>query len=348
MWAPFFNLPIYIVTIILCMLGAGLFRKWDRVFSLLIVVVMFGFAAFRRGGYDYDQYIEMVRVMHNIDLSSFGLLFLNAKDPVFGAIVWIIGIFSAIPEHVFYFNILLAVLLKLIFAFKWPRNGALFLGFYAIFLSPGLEFAAVRTAVALGFFCLAIQWAAIRTTRYLSMILAILSHISILPVVLLGVSLNRPRKSMKWAFFLLLAVGGNIIFSMIGSLPITRGSDYVGATGTWISLLPPLLNLAILMFSFPGKQPLEAESSRFCYDQLIYLSIALTFISIGTARPVAVVSGRILEIVWFLMLVVFIRSGLVAKNRKTLVGFIAFLISIGISNIQRDVWGVFARFDLGF
>lgn len=331
---------IYLVFILLLILLSKLVPKIDKVLAIFIGMVIFSFAAFRVGGNDYEDYILMIKTLQVINEDSFMAILSFAKDPLVGIVVRIGGLYN--NDEVFIFSILifLAVIAKIFFAFSFHHKSSLFLGLYGILLAPGLEFAAVRTSVGLGFLALFIKFYWSNFQKYTYALLAILSHVSLAPAVILPIFVKINNFIPIIILFFIVMFFTFFTVDFAANLFIERTSGYIDTKATLLSPLFPLITLVIFIFSF-----YKIKVS----DQYIYqTAILLIAIALGSVMIMPVMGLRVLEIAWFLMLILFFQNFYSYQSYKHYIAFALFVLFLVAINLYRGTWSVFSEMNLSF
>lgn len=333
----------YFGSIFLLIIFAVLFSYFDRVFTVFIACILFFFSGFREGGFDYEEYLVMIRLgleSHNTSLLDAALF---AKDPLFGVFTYIFSFFSSDAAFILSVMIFFAVLTKMFFAFSMPGRSSLFLGVYAIFLAPGLEFAAVRTALGLGLFLLAIQFWSTRKYKIIFLVLAGLSHVSVWVSVAAAYFQRKVAKKINFPVLL-----GVIIVSFLAAESVQlwapiRSEDYLGNLGTSNAVIVSLFCLFLLMISFSKRALVSSQANyNFSNVALYNISVVLTAIAVGAASPQVTLSARILEISWCIALVLFFRVWwFKRKFPQFWIGLLVFLVFLCVVNISRETWAAF-------
>jgi hypothetical protein len=323
---------------ILCllMLPLGLLsRKLDSIAAIAIAVALLLAAGFRQGGFDYEEYIVIIDALRRTagEEVDFEIRMLIAKDPIMLFFTDATADLSEAYWPVFLGFAMLSVLGKLFAVRVLSGRAALFLGLYTIFLAPGLEFAAIRAAAAVG-----LLLAALTVDRWLLKLplfaLSAAAHIS--TVILAGTSIGASPLMRR--VLLLTAMAVATVLTMAGASLLgdfERASDFTNNQGTLGALAFPLVTLVIFMarvWTLPAHQPNAAYPIA---------GICLA-VSLGLALPMVTVSFRFLELSWCLLLwglcVDLKDSAGRAQQSLTWAVLGALLVMLSVSNIVRDTW----------
>src|SRR5262249_28527725 len=152
--------------------------KLDRYLVWLVGGVLMVAAATRTGGIDYDQYLQMIENVRAVGSDDIVAQLLFAEDPVFLLVIHTAGVVSPKPIPGFSIVGVVSVGSKTIATSVAPRFRTLLISTYAVFLAPGLEFAAIRAGMAVGLVLIA--FSLISKRSWIWMFLGILSHASTL------------------------------------------------------------------------------------------------------------------------------------------------------------------------
>jgi len=304
------------------------------------------FAGWRNGGLDRGNYAAIYLFVSSE--SELADKLLVAKDLAF-------LIISVISNYV-YHDARLAFLATCIFslgakyyAVKVVASKYL-IGFfliYACFLAPGLEFAAMRSALAIGFLLLAIVYADRISLFAIFSALSIISHISLLPVVFLAARpinkyLRRHISSYVILFILVLLVASKLIEL------VPRGLDYAENKGTLLAYAMPTATLLSAYFIYDGIGKFRIKGYEQGLLQMLEISQPIIYgliaISFGISSTIVTASTRYLEIAWCLLLL----PGLVLSRKSwfSLIGFITLIAMLSYLNTARRTWLAVIRPDL--
>lgn len=341
-----FNIIFYFLSIFFLMMISISNKHIDKICAILIAFLIFYFAAFRGAGHDYQNYIDLVKALRSSDSSSIFVLLSAAKDPLFALIIMLSGKISDNQVLPIALLVLISVFFKLTYAIKFIRYKSLFIGIYGIFIAPGLEFAAIRAAAGLSFILFFIAPLPNRI-RYFSGIASIISHIQYLPVVFSAAFSRFSSIRMVLASSVLLAVFTFLVLNNINLIPLARASGYAENQGTAYAVIPALIYLIIFIFSFPKKYLLRTSYSENSIRIVLYKTcLILIFLSIVSSYAAVTISTRLLEIVSFLMLVLYFHSIELRISKRLLIGCIFFLFFLAAINIYRSTWVIFYEFSI--
>ena len=340
---------IYIlVLLVLC--GFSLFsRKHDVVACTCIAVILTISAGLRPYGFDYAEYLVIIDSIFQEQVDDIDSLLTVAKDPFFSSVVLFTGLFSDDPRNVFLIIAVLSVGTKFLLALSLPRYSSLFLGTYSILLAPGLEFAAIRSGMSLGFLGLLFIGGASLGRRTAIAALAVLSHISAL--VSIGMLwLTKPRRLDVFLILLLVASAGMylaiVLFDIVYALDVVTGvnrsADYLYDKGTTNNFFSPIVTILILAMATGwifGRQTVRDISK---FPSALLMAALLCATAFGAALPISTYVIRILEFAWFLYLYAMVV--LFAQDRSGFFrsGFVLWLFLVGYANVYRETWEMMA------
>ena len=319
-------------------------RSLDKFFALLIALLIFYFAAFRGAGNDYDNYIVLVEALRSTkDTSILGLV-AAAKEPLFALLIMISSFLSDAVVLPIVLLVLVAVVSKVAYAFTFIRNSAIFLGIYGIFIAPGLEFAAIRAAAGLGFLLFFLVPLP-KKFRYTAGVIAAVSHIQFLPALIIaGFSRLNSIRTVA-VLSIVLAILAHLLLTNITLIPIERSNNYADNKGTILASIPVLIYLVILVFSFPRKYLMATSFAEYSTRIVLYkTALVLIIISFPASYATVTISTRLLEIVSFLMLVLYFHSFELRRSNRLWIGFVVFILYLAVTNIYRGTWIMFNEF----
>lgn len=314
------------------------FNKIYSALALLVVFILAFFSGWRDVGIDRENYLLMYAGVVSSD--DFLEKFFFAKDAVFLLLSILASYFSEDAELAFLLICLTSIAAKY-FAVKRiaPRYLLVFLVMYAVFLSPGLEFAAMRGGLAIGFFMLAMAYSERLFPFVVFSLLTVASHMTLLPAVLLA---YRPVSELlarhKIVYVAIAVATLSVAASLIALFP--HGADYEDNQGTILSYALPMVTLIISQLVFyrfkrvGSGQRLDPVLQFLTISKpVIYGLIAIAF---GISGTIVTASTRYLEIAWCLLLL----SALIL-HRKSLPGFfglLALIAFLSYLNIYRFTW----------
>jgi hypothetical protein len=207
-----------------------------------------------------------------------------------------------------------------------------FIVLYILFISPGLEFAAMRAGLAIGFLMLMLVYSDGLISRFAWPFFAIISHTSLIPIIVAAHPKFQKiftRRPVLYLFIGILApLGIPIALSFF-----QKWSYYEESPSTIYALLMPFFTLlaAIEIFRQRNCQLQHDDDADFFYFRTRHLVALLISISFGIATIIPAASTRYLEIAWCLMLVISIM-----ENR--IIGLLLLLILLSYINISRLTW----------
>jgi EpsG family len=310
------------------------YSKIACVFAIALAI----FSGWREVGIDRNNYIEMYHGVISSD--EWAIKFWHAKDVFFLITASVSAYLSDDPKLTFLVICIFSVLLKYFAARKFAYEYTLcFVILYALLLSPGLEFAAMRGGLAIGFLMLAVVYRDRRIKFFILSSLAVVAHISALLVVLLLIDkINKFLSKHSWGYVIIFLT---IFFSTELLLELyPHGVDYKKNQATVLALAEPLATLCMawLVFFQIDRVARSNLSDEMYFNisfskQVVYGLIA---IALGLMSDVVTASTRYLEVSWCLLLLVSI-----VMFRKTYLNMLGGLLLIAFLfylNIMRFTW----------
>lgn len=308
-----------------------------QIVGWLIVFAMSYYSGWRDVGFDRDNYIANYNAINYADDFLEKLFF--AKDLMFLGVSHFSNLINDNPKLAFLISCSIALIAKYVAAKKMEMNfPILFMVLYFIFLAPGLEFAAMRGAMAVGFLMLAV---ASRNRSYSFLIyslLAALSHITVIVVVvMLMPKMNKYIAFSKINYFVIFIVG--LVSSGVLIELYPHGGAYVSNAGTLNAYMLPAITLLIASLLYSNgmsKKKLMLQDDVHVNYYLKVAVFSLISFSFGLTGYVVTAATRYLEIAWFLMLVsIFVDRKI---NYINLVGVVCIFIWLSVVNVGRDTW----------
>ena len=290
---------ILLSTLIIALISFFL-KKWNCGATILIALIIICLAGMRVGGFDYIEYVYMIESLQDntsAELDMTTRLFI-AKDPMMLAIVDLCSFVNGKESWpVFLSFAFIGIATKTIAAFTLKRYSVIFISAYAILLSHALDFAAIRSSLAIGFILLAFANKDNIKFNLTFWILAIASHISA-TIFLIGLLPSKFLTSRKSIIVLLLisAPISYILSSQIWS--IERAVDFVNNQGNLTAIFFPVATIFIFLAQIFSSNPVKNNIYR-------VISIGLGT-SLGLSIPAVTISARLLEMCWcFLLFAIF-------------------------------------------
>jgi hypothetical protein len=313
----------------------------SRLFLLLALIGSIFIAylsGWREVGIDRNNYFEMYRGVITSDEWTIKLWY--AKDVMFLLIATVSSYFSEDAKLAFLIIGLISVLTKYLAIRRIaPRYTLGFISMYTVLLSPGLEFAAIRGAMAIGFLMLALSCRDKKLSCALFSLLAVASHISSLLALIFVLSgVNKLLTKYKFGYILIAVSISLLGATLLGLFP--HGADYDNNKGTIFAYSEPLATLfiAILIFYRVDKICIlhSADSVYHFIANLRPIVYGLISIAFGISSVVVTAATRYLEISWCLILLVSIV--LFNKSYINLLGGLLFLAFLSYINFVRFTW----------
>ena len=314
------------------------FQKFLNLVSLLLVVALSIVSGWRDVGIDRLGYVEMYNgIVSNDDIA---VKFFFAKDVLFLLIATASNYFNDEAKWTFLTICFISLITKYLAIRQIAIEYALgYILLYAIFLSPGLEFAAIRGAMSIGFIMLAIAYYGNPLQFSILSTLGIAAHITALPVILLAMRKFRYILHKHKLSYVLLALVTFLSTDLLLNL-FPRGADYNNNRGTIYAYSEPIATWGIaLLVLFRLNQVSRLKSVDPALQYLLILRpiiYALIAIAFGISSMLVTGATRFLEISWCLIL--FAAIVLFRKTYVNLLGGILLLVFLSYVNIRRLTW----------
>lgn len=295
-------------------------------------------SGWRLTGFDRDNYLtihDLIGASHFLDK------IIVSKDLTFLLISQFVSSLSLDAIWIFLITNLLAILAKYLAVRKISTRLLLsYIFLYGLFLSPGLEFAAIRSSLAIGFLICAIAYRESKLKFLLFSLLSAASHLSIvLVLVILVASPWLERFGRGGIPYILMAIFtyffGNIFTSIYSS-----GEIYIGNAGTIFAYALPVATIIFSVIAFVNMKIVNFK--KYSRSEFDFLKISkpvifgVNAVALGFVNDIVTASSRYLEVSWFLLLLVCLinfRINIAAK-----INLLAFLVFLTVVNVKRNTW----------
>jgi hypothetical protein len=205
-------------------------------------------------------------------------------------------------------------------------------------LAPGLEFAAMRSGLAIAFIMLAAVNVEKKIYFYLYVILACMSHVSMLVIIPFVHPLTNTiigkNKVLLLVIFLLTA-----IFSVDAVLLLQHGAVYENNSGTINAFILPFATLiiSVLIFGNFKNESLFANAKSVqkinYFAIIVYCLIAMSF---GLTFAVVTAATRYLEVAWCLIIMIAVLRW--RDSWYSFAGLLLLLVFLCFVNMGRLTW----------
>lgn len=301
---------------------------------------MAGCAGLYTDGFDRQQYILIIENTRRLADQDLAPRLFAAKDPLFLFIIEAAGSLSDDSQLVFLIVAVLAAMTKVIATSVIPGRRALFMALYAIFIAPGLEFAAIRAGLAMGLTMFG--YLAIRRWRWKVwwVALGLASHMSVL-VVSFGRIWARYWRATLVGLLVLAAVFSPTLLALLED--DLRYSHYLENRGTLFALGPPMVNLLCLLLLSGSLNARIPERHLLLTDDWVLTSYFIAGASLLVAIPFVTASTRLMELSWVLLLLQLIaRDGEVRGKAHALriSSWCTWIALASSTNLARDTWAI--------
>jgi hypothetical protein len=321
------------------------FRGKKIAVGVALALILAYVSGWRESGIDRQNYHNMYQQISGLD--DFESRMFYAKDLMYLAAVLVANGRENGEKMVFLFFTFLGAFTKLIFSLKAAPNRFLpFLILYLVFLSPSLEFAAIRAAVSIGFLLLSIFYREKTWLFLLFAALGISAHLSVI-VPLLFVFKPVNQCLTRWVFLnvfltLFVIIFGDLLFSVA-----ERSSVYLEDRGSYFAYLEPLCTLFVAYLLFFKNLNLNGQD---VIKDLQFISVSrgvvfgLISVSFGVIQTSVTSSTRFLESAWCLLL--FVGTLMVKGPLTNRFGLMVLIFLLTFGNLRRSTWVAIFQPDL--
>lgn len=325
---------------IISALLSRLVPRWDALLAWLLGMLLAICAGLYTEGFDHEQYVLMIENTKLLTDQDILVQLYAAKDPLFLLIIKLSVALTDNIQLVFLIVATLASVTKVLATSALKGRRTLFMALYVIFISPGLEFAAIRAGLAVGLTMLGYFAVQRLPWKILWVVLGVLSHISVLIITAGRIWVSRWYTMLIGTVFIIPAI---TLFLPSLIEEDDRYSHYLANGGTLLAFGLPvvtLLCLLLLILSLKSKQTVQ-------HPVLTQNWLLTSFFIMGgvfvLTIPVVTIATRLMEIGWVLLL-----FQIVAKDSqvdKKSVGVRVFLLAamislLSVANLLRGTWAV--------
>lgn len=314
--------------------------RWDTALAWVTGATLAACAGLSTQGFDYQEYVTIIENTRQMAGQPLALQLVAAKDPIFLLIIRLAGAITDDLQLVFIIVAILAVGTKVLATAALPGRRTMYLSLYAVFIAPGLEFAAIRAALALGLVMVAYLVARRVAWRAWWVALGLASHLSVLFIVA-GRLWPRWRRQMLAG--LLVAGPLGLPWVMSFAADDARYFQYLSNTGTPLALVLPVSTLVTLMLlARSARGHLPAQHVVFSEDGLAATRFVVVT-SVLLALPIVTASTRVMELAWVFMLAQMLARDLQLRGRLRMVQVASWCAMIGVfvlSNLTRGGWAI--------
>lgn len=291
-------------------------------------------------GFDHEQYVLMIE--NTILLTDQDILvqLYAAKDPLFLLIIKLTVAFTDNIQLVFLIVATIASVTKVLATSAIKGRRTLFMALYVIFISPGLEFAAIRAGLAVGLTMLGYFAVQRLPWKILWVIFGVLSHISVLIITAGRIWVSRWYTMVIGTVLIVPAI---ILFLPFLIEEDERYSQYLANGGTLLAFALPvvtLLCMLLLTLSLKSKQTVQHPALTQNWLLTSFFILGSVFV---LTIPVVTVATRLMELGWvlFLFQIVAKDSQVDKKSVGVRVFLLAAMISLlSVANLLRGTWAV--------
>jgi hypothetical protein len=326
-----------LMLLVLCALVAAcmaaVLPRWDGRLAWALGTVLALLAGFRGGGFDYEEYLTIIDLVRSVDDGDWLAKLFFAKDPLFLVIIELAGWFSHGPDLVFVIVAAVSVGTKVLASSALPGRRTAFVALYAVLLAPGLEFAAIRSGLALGLLMLAL----VSVSRWRSgwAVAAVLAHSSAL-LAWMGRLFSTHRRTVLLLGAAGLPFAAPLVLEFAQDDP--RYQSYLANPGTVAAFMLPTFTLLLMLTIQLAAR--RAPAQGYLHPSVLSASWMCTLLALALALPVVTASFRTMELAWVLLLAQWLALSRV-RDRIGALTLLAGALFIGIlclTNVLRDVW----------
>lgn len=319
---------------------ARLVPRWDPPLAWLVSAVLAACAGLSTQGFDYEEYVTIIETTRQLADQDIALQLVAAKDPIFLLIIDLAGAVTGDVQLVFLIVAVLSASTKAFATAALPGRRTQFMALYAVFIAPGLEFAAIRAGLAIGMIMLGYMIARRMSWRALWVTLGLASHASVLFVV-------AGRLWSRWwrlMLFGLIVLGPVVIPVLLGlAEEDARYFQYLDNPGTPLAFVMPVATLlALLLLSRSMRGRLPAQHVALSREALSATYFVVTM-SLILTLPIVTAATRVMELAWvFLLSQLLVRDQLIHRRVQAFQAA-SWCVMIGVlslSNLLRGTWTI--------
>lgn len=313
------------------------------IISVPLIILFLLYSTSSTNGPDHINYVWMFERVNAAD----GIIekILVAKDVLIGIIIWVISPTSRSEFTIIFFIIGLINCLYRFYLIKVLKLKFIpYFIIYVIFLSPGLDFAALRALMGLSF--LTIYHCSTKKNK-LILLLACLSHISMLIPVIFSLNITKKITCRINIIYLCLLV---VVITFLSSgllkfIPSTE--SYINIQGSGLLFVRVLALLILLMFF--NYLNLNSNNPEFSNSILLVATLTCA-IALGLIQ-VNIASSRYLEIVNFLLLIYIFSLNLINLKKSVnycmvISALILIIFNLSYRNSTSNLWDLLLTSDL--
>jgi hypothetical protein len=311
-------------------------NKFDRFFAIVFAIVASILCGLRGGGLDYDEYTSIIETSRAIGDVNVAAVLAVTKDPGFYLVNILAELIGTDYSIVFVLMALLGFIPKFLMADFVGSYRTLFLVVYFFLMAPGLEFAAIRFAIALSFvglFCISRH-----LKKFAYAIFSVIFHISV--ITLFPVFFERIRGFIFRNVFFVGCSSFLFVYIALGDISsyFEDRSGSLGA-GNIKSIIFPAINFIFVIIFANSKKVISLIANNACFRSSASLYVYFSILSIAFALSFIAASFRFLEGGLFFGLYAFL---VYRVNRTfdiiTLMCLFSIIIQLIIFNIVRETW----------
>jgi len=333
-------LYLLIIVSVIALLFASVTPRLDSVMAWIVGFILALCAGLFTEGYDYEQYVLMIESVRNLGDEDLTLRLFAAKDPLFLLIIEFTGALTDDIQLVFLVVAIFSCLTKVLATSVIPGKRTLFMALYAIFIAPGLEFAAIRAGLAIGLTMmgyLAIQrwpW----TIWWVS--LGFASHMSVI-LVTIGRILARYWRVLLLCLVLVIPVINFNFSVLIDDDP--RYVHYLDNQGTIFAFGLPALTFITLLLMHISINGNHIKPHALLADDWLRTTYFMISVSLVLTIPIVTAATRVMELAWVILTLQMIARDSQLQCKAQIVRFVSWATLVGLlswANLVRGTWAI--------
>lgn len=341
------TLEALLVVSLISFLAVLVLPRFDSWFAWGLASVLALLAGTRAGGFDFDEYELMISAVHSLAIEEWQSALFFAKEPLFLLVIRAVGLFTEDSRWVYVAVAAISVATKVQATAAMKGYRTAFIALYAVLLAPGLEFAAIRAGMAIGFLLLALASVSRWSIGYA--FAAILSHYSMTVAFLGRAFVEYPRTMLIMLALVVMALP--IFLPYVQEDP--RYVFYFDNPGTILSLSLPLATMVVSICLYEIGRP-NSIRSGLVGGAAIAASLFCATFALLFAIPFVSIAYRVMEIAWVLMLSQWIAFTAASEPQRSIhlkyflkqFGGGVLICTTVLANVLRDTWSVMSDLPL--
>ena len=359
-------LTFLVSSFLISLLISGKYQSLNKILAIIYSFAYRVICGSFEYGFDRENFRENILIIWSLgDDQIIDYITKNESDPIYISLVYMANHFTDDPNVVILTIISLSIIAKTLFIINdFPRFQLLILSSYGLFLSPTLEFAAIRAALGMGILILAIKYRK-KVATLIGAVAAVGFHYSlIVPVIailsqmslglLFGYSDEKINSStdnagstktlritIKTQIILVIVVIAGVFALSAFINSWNRSAVYLGLPGTLYSFGPPLVSLILILFGFSGYKTEKYDSNMELFEQCRFIAIICFGFSLGATSIWVTIGYRIMEIGWFFFgMAICICLKMECNFNRVISSLIGLLLLLSYIQINLGTWSI--------